>query len=877
MREWWPVILLSLLFVAGASALATCIGYLGSHLFGEWQLVFQQMTSTRRWLTLCLACAIAVGLIAKLHAYERQLVGNKLGLSLLVLRLILILIVFLTLLEPTWHWSFNKETFGRVVIALDVSESMETQDSHGVLQEKLRWAKALGILRDRSGENQIVDWIRNLEADLEPEWVTAEEEPNPLRREQRSRRRKQDIVRTLETVTGYSRLELAAKVLTSTADPLLEKFSEYVQTDVSIFATDESAADAKVLTGILEGKEIPLNRKNSDLSQAVNAALNSKSDVPLAGVVLISDGRDTANQDLKKLVQRLSGLGKPVHTVLVGSEHRPRDLSISHIDAPETVFEDDSPIVKAIVHAFGFETQPITISIEFIDEPNRSPLNQQITPETPDLEVAFKLDDLGLGRHRFRVHTEVQDQELRDDNNSREFSISVVDDKAQVLLLEGEGRWEFRYLHSALERDPRVSVEKVVFEQPYLGILDEPFFDNRLSQLGPSATPESTQFSKFDCVIIGDVSSRDLPLAEWRNLERYVREEGGTIVMTAGKRDFPLGYRGTIVDSLLPIENLKVIDLAGGDQTLPPGQRGFHFSVTPDGEQLAMFQLGDDWNESRRIWAQLPGHSWGITGDAKGGASVYAAALNPGERLTLDTERRNGIVVQHFVGTGQVVWLGIDSTWRWRFREGDRYHHRFWGQLIRWAVGFKATAANQQVRLALTRSVISAEETTRIQARWDDRFLRQHPQLKSVAIVEATDGTDFRKRINLVPDPNRPFMHEADLGDLAPGEYRLTLETPGTPWEAASPETMLIVREELSEELADISAQRSLMEEIAISTGGRFFFLDQAQEIPELFAGTQDSTTVREEIPLWSHWLILVLFSVVAMTEWVTRKLNGLP
>lgn len=876
MRSWLTACLLSLLFVAVASVFASLISYLGSHSFGDWQLLFLQLKSQSRWLLLTAIAFAIVTLIVKLNEYERQLISPSLGWTLLGLRLSLVFIIFLTLMEPVWVWSYDTERLGRVVVALDVSESMDTDDEHAALVEKLRWGRSLGMFSNGGSQDQVTGWIRALETGNEPEWVSAEEEPNPIRRQQRAARRRQDIEETLENVTDYSRLALSLKTLVAKSEPFVDQLAEYAQTELAIFAEGESRTDKEQLEKMLSGDEILLDRQVSDLSEAVNSALKSDSEIPLAGMVLFSDGRDTSQGDLKKLVQRVAGLGIPIHTVLVGSERRPRDLAVSHVDAPETVFEDDSPIIKSIVHLFGYEGEDVEVFLDFLDDPDREPLSQMISSVQPSTEVSFKLDDLDRGRHRFRVRIASRDDELREDNNSREMSMSVVDDKARVLLLEGEGRWEFRYLHAALERDKRVELDEVVFDQPFLGILDEPFFHRRLSQLDPSID-DSTPFANYDCVVIGDVSPREIPLVQWRNLERYVRDEGGTIVLTAGKRDFPLAFRGTVVDSLFPIENLRTIELAGPDQFLPPAQRGFRFSITPDGEQMAMFQLGEDWNESRAIWSRLPGHSWGITGTAKGGATVFAAALRPGERPTLDTERENGIVVQHYVGSGQVVWIGVDSTWRWRFRVGDMYHHRFWGQLIRWAVGFKATAGNQNVRLGLTRSVMNEDESTRIQARWDDRFLAQHPQLKSVAIVTATDGSEFRRRVELAPAENRSFMHEADLSGLNPGEYSITLETPGIPWDAASPETTLVVREEVSEELADISADRALMEEIATAAGGKFFYLDEAGQIPELFKGTQDSSHIREEIPLWSHWLILVLFSFIAMSEWVTRKLNGLP
>lgn len=875
MRQWLPIILFSLVFVATASLIAAMISYAGSSFFGDWQLVFQQMAVRSRWLLLALTCGLAVGLIIQLHKYERTLTSRLLGGTLLGLRLLLVLIIFLTLLEPMWLWSYEDEKLGRVVVAFDVSESMNSRDKHARLAEQLRWGRAIGMFGGEQQNQRVVEWISELESGQEPLLLTAEEEPNPLRRETRNQQKRKDLEETVAASTEYTRLELAAKAFTAPNAHVLDQLRKNAQTELTLFARDEAGIDEQTLKKIIQGEELELQRNRSDLTQALNSAIGSKSEVPLAGVVLVSDGRDNTADDSQKVVDRLTGIGVPIHTVIVGAEDRPRDVAIAHIDSPETVFEDDTPLIKSIIHAFGFENEELTIYLDFIDIPDREPLQQKVTVDNPSVEVAFSLSDLELGRHRLRIRTDIKESELRAENNSKEISLNVVDDRAKVLILEGEGRWEFRFLHTALQRDKRVEVEEIVFEQPFLGVLDKPFFSNQLSQL-PVAQNDQTQFANYDCVIIGDVTPQQISLAQWKSLEKYVREEEGTLVLTAGKT-FPLRFQGTLIERLLPIENFKVIDLTDENQQLPPTQRGFRFFITPDGEQLSMFQLGTDLVDSRKIWSQLPGHSWGMTGEAKGGATVYAAAIRPGVELDLQSERENGIAVQHFVGNGQVLWLGIDSTWRWRFRVGDRYHHRFWGQLVRWAVGFKANASNRNVRLGLTQSVISEGESTRIQANWNDRFLKQHPDLNSVAIVEAKGGAQFRKQIPLVPAEGRKFLHEADVGQLEPGEYRITLETPGIPWDDVSPEAVLVVEEETSAELIDISANRTLMEQIAEKTGGRFFHLDEIRQLPERFTGTRQKTSVREEIPLWSHWSILALFSLVAMSEWVLRKLNGLP
>src|SRR5205823_107569 len=96
--------------------------------------------------------------------------------------------------------------------------------------------------------------------------------------------------------------------------------------------------------------------------------------------------------------------------------------------------------------------------------------------------------------------------------------------------------------------------------------------------------------------------------------------------------------------------------------------------------------------ESERRWAALPLHYWGQVGIAKPGATVLATYDDDLAAAGSDRagwEKRNGIMVRHNYGFGRVLFVGLESTWRWRFKAGDTYHHRFWGQAIRWAASDK--------------------------------------------------------------------------------------------------------------------------------------------------------------------------------------------
>ncbi len=877
MRRLATLIVLPLLFLIVALSAVGLLSALGERAFGDWRLVFVAWERSGRLITLIVFSVLAVGCIGMLFSYEQKLVSRRLGYTLLSLRLLLILTLFLTLLEPVWTWSFEEEHRGRVLVALDLSESMDTQDKAATDAEKLHWARALGMVGNEEHAQRIEQWLSAYERGEEPLWVTPEETNDPGKRAQLTQVRKENMAGVFKQLEGLSRKEILKRLMMAEPNPLAARLGTVVEPEFCLFAGEVEVTPVSELSALMDAPDELLMRGRTDVTQPLIAGAGGREDLPLVGIIVFSDGRDNVHATPQQFASRLAGSAVPIHTVLIGSERRPKDLAIINVDYPDKVFEDDDPVIHATVRTSGFTGEKLQVRLEGAAGTEFATLTEEVTPTGDVAEVSFKLSDLPEGRHRFKLLTEVRPGETRDDNNDREFALEVVDDRANILLLEGEGRWEFRYIDAALRRDERIELDTVLFDQPYLGVLPKPFYPRSLGELQAAADNNPTPFSKYDAVLIGDVRMVQINLPLWEQLDRYVREEGGTLILTAGKQGFPRSNTFAVVQDLLPVENLRELNLTDAAQLSPPDRRGFHLELTPDGALQPMFQLDADPIKNERIWENLPGHTWGLIGEAKKTASVWAA-IPPqnGEEIGLAGERKRAIVAQHYVGTGQVVWIGIDSTWRWRFRVGDQYHHRFWGQLARWSVEFKASSGNQYVRFGVNKPVISTGEQIVLRTQWDERFLRQNPNIKVRASLTRRNSQDPPITLDLTPLEGREFVFEGRQTAMQDGDYVARLEVTGVPLDDVI-EAEFSVTNTLSPELQDVSANRDLLEQTAQLTGGKFFLPDQMAELPELFRDIRQTVDVREEVPVWNHWLVLVIFCLFATSEWVLRKINGLP
>src|SRR5690606_23210291 len=90
---------------------------------------------------------------------------------------------------------------------------------------------------------------------------------------------------------------------------------------------------------------------------------------------------------------------------------------------------------------------------------------------------------------------------------------------------------------------------------------------------------------------------------------------------------------------------------------------GFDLELTPLAQETPSMQLGSTPAESAELWRQLPPFYW----------FVAAEKLKPAARVlaTHPTARtRDGapvpLIAMQYVGSGRVLYHGVDATWRWR-------------------------------------------------------------------------------------------------------------------------------------------------------------------------------------------------------------------
>lgn len=795
----------------------------------------------RGWIWL-LAGAVAVILMVVLYRYERKLVSRRTGLTLLAMRVLAALALVAALFEPIAERSFRETLRGRVILGVDVSESMATAD------------------RARSPENR--EQLRRT-LDLSPT-----EAPESLpRREVARRLLKGRWLTQVENDHTVDTFGFARETAPGTPASLSEMLLRPVKPDDT--------------SGMM-----------TDWEPVLDEALKERAGAPVLGVVLITDGRRNAPPVANPAVERLKERGIPVFPVLIGSTTPPRDAAIAAIRAPDTIDKGQLAKVDVTVKVDG--VAPGTEIPVMLERSGGSPLRKTVRaqPDGGRPVVTFRVPCETAGEQALAVAIGPVDGDARPDNDRRTFKIVVTDDKAKILLVDSEARWEFQYLRNALARDPRVTVDAILFHQPATAALAGTSYPSSL----PSRSEDSKRpdpLNAYDAIIVGDVGPDDMNVEAWTRLEKYASERGGTLVLSAGPRAWPSDLaQNEIVRKLVPVQDPHVVptDPAAIDPARPSLPAGV--AILPTAAAAAgpwpMLVFADEPDRSQSVWAGLPRLPWLMVGKPKPSATVLVTAATPASR-----EDEATVVAAMPYGLGKVLWVGTDGTWRWRFRVGDAYHHRFWGQVAQWSTRGKLTAGNRLVQFGPVPPRVPEDESAVIRARFADDAAGVVPDLLVAARIFRAPPKDSGSRDAVAGDPvavvtlrakaDQPRMFEAAAPVLPAGSYLIRLDVPqlADAFKAegitSDPEANLEVVPRETSERIELAAARDPLDRLAATTGGRVVLDTEIATLPDLLRKQTLVTTRIEPTRLWDRPEALIVFFAFLTVEWVIRKRAGLP
>lgn len=593
------------------------------------------------------------------------------------------------------------------------------------------------------------------------------------------------------------------------------------------------------------------------LGQALDYVRQELSAVPLAGIVVLSDGADNAGGGVTDALLRLKAAALPVYTVGLGSERFAKDIQIGRVEAPQSVLQGSALVLDLLVTQRGYAGETVQLQVE--DEGRIVGTQEVRLPragEAATVSVQFTAREPGSRLFRFRIPP--RPDEVVSQNNTREVLITVEQAPRKILYFEGEPRFEVKFLRRAVDGDPNLHVVTFVRQaENNFRRLDVEHAD----ELAGGFPRTREELFQYHALILGSVEAGFFTRDQLRMIAEFVGQRGGGLLVLGGRNAFAAGgYAGTALEDVLPV--------ALPDAPPDSAPLTVRVAPTPQGRTHPAVQIDSSLEASAARWDSLPPlTSLHAIREVKPGATTLLTG-DPGrggERIVVLAHQR--------YGRGRAVAFVPQDLWLWQMHADvpldDRTHETFWRQLLRWLV----SGVPDRLTATATRDRASVGERVTVTAEVTDSAFLAVNGADVTGVVTTPAGAEQEVRLDWVVDRDGAYTAAIPVDERGPYTVRVTarrgdveLGDGTTHFRGAEP----------VEEFFDAEMHAGLLGRLAEETGGRFYTLDDVDRLPEDVRYTESGITVRETRDLWDMPILFLALVTLVAAEWGYRRFRGL-
>ncbi|MGA8728783.1 MAG: hypothetical protein WB608_08540 [Terracidiphilus sp.] len=584
------------------------------------------------------------------------------------------------------------------------------------------------------------------------------------------------------------------------------------------------------------------------------------SDLPVGAIVLLSDGGQNmagvgGSGISPDTLQALRNRRLPVHTIGFGREQLAHDVEIEDVSIAEKALANARVSATVTFTQHGYTGEKATLVVR---DDNKILEEHQIT-FGPDGRMQaeplfFPAGAAGAKNIEFAVQPLDREENLA--NNAITRPLLVSDEKRRILYIEGEPRWEFKFIRRAEEDDPTVQVvsmlrtsENKVYRQ---GISDP----NELAD-GFPVRPED--LFTYSGIIIGSVDADYFTPLQQELLREYVDRRGGGVLFLGGRSSLSDGgWAASTLNELLPT-------------FLPAGRNNFHrnpatVELTRAGVDSPITRLLDDPEKNAQRWKKLTYLAdYEDAGAPKPGATILASLSAGSRKLPL--------LVTETYGHGRTAVLATGGTWRWQMSEalGDPSHDLFWHQLLRWLVA----DTPGPVVASMPARILMDEGRAQLKAQVYDQQFQPAVDAHVTAHVVGPEGVNAF--LDLTPSQDAPGTYELDWTAEKPGAYlaEIIAESAGDDPHELGRDVVTFQREDGIAEKFHTNQNRPYLDQLASQTGGRYWKPDDLKNLPRDISYSEAGISVRNTKELWNMPIVFALLLGLPASEWLLRRKWG--
>src|SRR5262249_51738458 len=144
--------------------------------------------------------------------------------------------------------------------------------------------------------------------------------------------------------------------------------------------------------------------------------------------------------------------------IALGARKAPPDVAVLELNAPANVFKDVDAMIEARFKVSGLPAQELIVELHQGKAPPAEEHVKRIKHDGADrlytVPFQVRMEQVGIQTLEVKVRPTLKEpKEINEENNRRATVVRVAAERAKVLVIDGDARWEYHYLANALRRD----------------------------------------------------------------------------------------------------------------------------------------------------------------------------------------------------------------------------------------------------------------------------------------------------------------------------------------------------------------------------------------------------------------------------------------
>jgi hypothetical protein len=574
--------------------------------------------------------------------------------------------------------------------------------------------------------------------------------------------------------------------------------------------------------------------EGTDIGGALKQLKNQMAERNVQAVLLLTDGTFTTGPSP---LYEAEELGLPVFAVGIGDSSEPHDVLVRKVVANTITYVGNKVPVNATIKSSGTLNERVEVALlEGGQTLDRKTITLEPGTREYDVPLAFIPDHEGT--QKISVDVSHLEGEISYQNNRSSFFVKVLKSKMQVVLVAGAPNPDVSAMRGVLQDDKNIELKT------FIGRGNGQFYEGLLTDQA---------LREADCVIlvgypkVGDSPTAITAIAHAAELGK------GLFFVPSHTLDF---QKLKTLEPYLPF----VVPATSGDE----GQ--LFFSLSEDQRNHTIVR-----SSPAEVWSKLPPvFTVGAPFHAKPESEVLARA-----RIQ-NVATSDPLFLSRRVNRSKSLALAFYGIWRWKsYSEGivgaELTLENFMSNSVRWLV---TRDDERPVQVRPTKEVFAGSDPVEFTAQvYDDSYRPIDPSEVSVSVAKKGQASQlaltslgngrFEGAFDPLPEGDYTYSARAVAGSRQIAEEKGTFSVGG-----------------LNAEFLDTKANKHLLRQMALHTGGRYYEPDDLHRLPDDLASMSGfkvrEVSISHQFELWNKtWMLGGLITLLAL-EWFLRKRHGM-